>query len=587
MEKNKLNALKGILSHALENKRIVSQSIVFAIISVMAGVSIYFFVSLIIIDFTQGQMDLSEIILPITLMIIASFLKGLCYKRSSLKSHQFAYATLRNIRIKLIEKAAKLPMGEILKNPSGKYKNFIVDEVEKLEYPLAHAIPEVLSNILAPTVIFAYLLTIDIRVALASLAPLVIGFFIVRKMLSNYSEQYSRFIKSGENMNSNLVEYINGIEVVKAFNQTTSSFEKFKVSVESFRDYTLDWYKRSWLYSSIYYAIMPATVAVVLPTAGYLFYLNQLSMNELILSIVLSYGLMPPIIKLTEFTDHIAAIISCQNAVDEFMSLEELSIYKQDFVIKDSSMAFVDVSFAYENVDIIKQMSFKIEANETTAFVGPSGSGKSTIMKLMARFWDVREGKVLIGGVDIKKMPLEKLMENISIVSQDNHLFDMSIMDNIRVGKPDASNEAVYEAAKSAGCHDFIVNNLIEGYETIVGDAGDRLSGGEKQRICIARAILKDAPIILLDEATASIDPENEYKIQLALSELTRNKTLMVVAHRLSTIVDSDKIIVVNDGRIHGSGTHDELLLESKLYQSMWQAHVNAGEWHIRGEAQR
>lgn len=398
--------------------------------------------------------------------------------------------------------------------------------------------------------------------------------------MAGYKKRYKLWFESGETMNNTLVEYINGIEVIKAFNQSASSFEKYRNAVLKYRDFTLAWYKASWPFNAAYAAVLPAVLVAALPF-GLKFYMDgSIELSSLIVSLILSLGLIPPLMKLIEFTDNLAVIAQTEQKVHELLVAEEMSYPEKDAELDRLDIRLSNVSFTYDKKPVLKKMNLQMKEKTTTALVGASGSGKSTITKLIARFRDVTDGEITIGGCRVQNIPQEQLSALVSSVSQDIYLFDMSIAENIRIGNPLASDDQVKRAAELAGCNEFI-SRFKSGYDTMVGDAGDRLSGGEKQRIAIARAILKDSPIILLDEATASIDAENEYKIQQSINSLTRNKTLVIVAHRLSTIIHADNIVVIDDGEISAQGRHDELLDTSPVYKKMWDAHIDAGKWSI------
>jgi ATP-binding cassette subfamily B protein len=399
-------------------------------------------------------------------------------------------------------------------------------------------------------------------------------------MIKGGLKKMDTYYGSAQKMNSTIVEYISGMEVIKIFNRTTSSYEKYVSSVENYKKYTLDWFKDSWNYMAVYGAVLPCTILFLLPV-GTLFYIEgTLTLSSLVFSLLLSMSIGLPLIKLVGFLPLIPQLQYKVEQLEKTFEGEELKIIDKGIAPENYDVNFKNVTFAYDKKDVINDVSFHAKENSVTAIVGESGSGKSTLAKLLVHFWDVKEGEITIGGVNINDMSFEKLMDLISYVSQDTFLFNISIMENIRIGKPDATNEEVVAASKLAQCHDFIMD-MENGYNTNAGDAGDKLSGGEKQRITIARAILKNAPILILDEATAFTDPENEDKIQEALNQLTGGKTLIVIAHRLSTIVESDNIILMDEGNLLVQGTHDELLKKSDTYKSLWGSHMESLDWNI------
>jgi ATP-binding cassette subfamily B protein len=394
---------------------------------------------------------------------------------------------------------------------------------------------------------------------------------------------YKRMPKAYEatnKMNKTIIEYINGMEVIKIFNQTTSSFEKYTNSARNYKKFTLDWYKESWAYMAGFFTIVPCTILFVIPFGAMFYVQGTLSLSEYILCMLLSMGLGTPLTRMVEFGESLNMVTEKSKRLEEIFESNELMETNKEKIPDRFDISVNNVSFAYDEKEVLKDISFRSEENTVTALVGASGSGKSTIAKLIVRFWDVKSGEIKIGDVNIKDMSFANLMNCISYVSQDIYLFNTSIMENIRMGKPNASDEEVIRAAKLAQCHDFIMETE-HSYDTNIGDAGNKLSGGQKQRLSIARALLKDAPIVILDEATAFTDPENEDKIQEALNGLIGGKTLIVIAHRLSTIRHANNIILMDKGRILSEGTHDELLEKSDIYESMWEAHREAMAWDI------
>ena len=331
---------------------------------------------------------------------------------------------------------------------------------------------------------------------------------------------------------------------------------------------------------SISQAILPSSIAFVLPVGMALISGGTVSLAELIVCILLSMAIVGSLQNFTEFWESFAVISEVQPRIQALLDMEELTEPAQPKHTDKADMQMKDVHFGYGDSEIIHGISFTAKAGSVTAFVGPSGSGKSTLAKLIARFWDVDAGAVLVGGIDIREMSLTDLTEKISYVSQDNFLFNMSLRDNIRIGKPEATDKEVEWAAAQAGCDEFI-SRFPQGYDTNAGDAGARLSGGERQRLAIARAILKNAPIVILDEATAFTDPENEDKLQRSIDKLTKGKTLIVIAHRLSTIMYADQILVLENGQITAQGTHEQLLTHSEIYLDMWKAHISAMDWSM------
>lgn len=571
-----------IFSYAKDYKNKTYISIILATISVFVGIIPYYLVYKIIMTFVgDTHVTVNYILMMSGFILISLLLKSLLFFIAMAASHDAAYDTLMGMRKKLADKMIKMPMGEINKKSSGNFKNIFVDLIEEMELILAHMIPEGISNLVIPLVVLVYLFILDWRMALLSLGTIPLGMVMYKLMLSGADQKIKQYFKASNEMNSNIIEYIGGMEVIKIFNQTTTSFEKYTNSVKNYKKFTLNWYKQSWIYMTGFFTIVPCTMVFVVPF-GALFYIRgTLSLSTYVLCMLLSIGLGAPLTRLAEFVEFTHMLTEKSKIIEDLFRSKEI-VEKDMYKIPESyDISFNNVTFAYDKQDVLKGVSFKAKENTITALVGESGSGKSTLAKLLVRFWDVEEGAIRIGDVNIKDIPFEKLMDYISYVSQDIYLFNASIMENIRMGKPSASDEEVMKVAKLAQCHDFIIE-FENGYNTSVGDTGNKLSGGQKQRISIARALLKDAPVIILDEATAFTDPENEDRIQEALNSLIGGKTLIVIAHRLSTIIDANNIIVIDDGRISAQGTHDKLLEKSKIYSSMWEAHTKAMEWDIK-----
>jgi ABC-type multidrug transport system fused ATPase/permease subunit len=417
--------------------------------------------------------------------------------------------------------------------------------------------------------------------ALASLGSAVFGNLILYSMMFGRKEKMKEYMSANGTMNATIVEYVNGMEVIRMFNQTASSMGRFKAAVLKVRDITTAWYRHCYPFMSIGPAVMLSSIVFVFPVGVAMLSNEAATLNEVILCILLSMGLAGSLQAMIEFWQDIAVIYEVQPRIQALLDTEELPQSKVPRHCSGANVELKDVHFSYDAAEVIRGVSFTAREGSVTALVGPSGSGKSTLAKLIARFWDVSAGAVSVGGTDIRQIPLSELNEQISYVSQDNFLFNMSLRDNIRIGKPNASDAEVEQAAEQAGCSEFIAR-FPQGYDTNAGDAGARLSGGQLQRLAIARAILKNAPIVVLDEATAFIDPENEDKLQQSIDMLTRGKTLIVIAHCLSTVMYADQIIVLKDGTISAKGTHEQLLSSSQTYLDMWSAHISAMDWSMK-----
>ncbi|MDO4281631.1 MAG: ABC transporter ATP-binding protein [Peptococcaceae bacterium] len=492
-------------------------------------------------------------------------------------SHTATFFALRDLRKQMVDKFYRMPMGQFLDTPSGQLKDTLVDRVEGLETPLAHLLPEMSANVLVPIFIVIYLFVLDWRMALISLITIPVGMAFMATILKTYPQQYEGSVKINQRMNSAVVEYVNGIEVIKAFNQSAASYGKYSDAVRDNAAYFYNWMKSCQWAMAAYNVICPAVLLTVLP-AGVLFYAaGSITAANLITIIILSLGIVGPLIAASNFADSLGMVGTVVDEIAALLDGPELDRPSQPVALNSQEIRLNDVSFSYkaDGDNAIRHINLTIEPGTVTALVGPSGSGKSTIAKLIAGFWDVGSGAITIDGKDLRRIPQHQLAAQIAYVSQDNYLFDTTIRENIRMGRLCASDAEVEAVAKAAGCDAFI-RSLEHGYDTHVGGAGGHLSGGERQRIAIARAMLKDSPIVILDEATAYIDPENEAVVQQAVSKLVAGKTLIIIAHRLSTITDSDRIVVMKDGAISAMGSHDELLKTSTLYKEMWQAHIGA-----------
>lgn len=551
-------------------------AILSAFLGVLGGMLPYFAAAQIIIELLKGNREISLYLMWCGIALAGYLARTLLYTLALSMSHKATYAILKSIRAKVLAKLPNMPLGTIADTSSGKIKQIIVDQVESMETPLAHLLPEMTSNMLVPVCILIYLFVLDWRMALLSLVSIPVGMAFMMLVMKDYGEKYQGSVEISQEMNSTIVEYIGGIEVIKAFNQGKNSYAKFARSVTANAAYYYNWMKSCQFPTSLAKAIFPTTLITVLPAGWLLYNAGSLSMETFITAIILSLGIAGPLMAAMNFMDSLAKVGTIVDSVDEILNGEEQHHAGKEAAIDNWDISLDHISFGYHTEEeILHNVSLHIPEGTMTAFVGPSGSGKSTIAKLIAGFWDVNDGCIRMGNHDLKDIPLSQLYDQVAFVSQDNYLFDDTIRENIRMGKPGAADKEVEEVAKAAGC-DLFIRSLEKGYDTIVGGAGAHLSGGERQRIAIARAMLKDAPVVILDEATAYIDPENEAVIQKAVAKLIQGKTVLVIAHRLSTITDADKIVVVKDGRIEAEGTHEQLLKESPLYISMWQAHMGA-----------
>ena len=574
-KKKKNNAFRWILHFAGQCRGRLTASVLLAILGSACGVVPYLAVTQIIIRILGKNYDLVPIGL-LALLALLGYLGGTWLNTAStMLSHRSAFMILKNIRTELTAQLSRVPMGTILDTPSGNFKTLLVDTVEKLELPLAHMIPELTANILIPVLMLLYLFVLDWRIALISLITIPIGLFCYMGMMKDYEKRYCRVLTAGKNMDAAIVEYVGGIEVIKAFNQSSSSYGKYADAVKENEAAKATWFKQTNGFYVAGISIMPSCLLGVLPLGAWLFQSGSLTAPVFIACIILALGLVKPLIQALQYTDSLAMVDSTVQEIAGMLEEKEIKRPLEPVPLENSNISFREVSFSYGDTEVLHQISFDAAPCGMTAIVGPSGSGKSTVARLIASFWEADSGEVQIGGVDVRRLPLKQVMDLVSYVSQDNFLFHLSVKENIRIGRPGASDEEVIVAAKQASCHDFITA-LPQGYDTLAGEGGSSLSGGERQRIAIARAILKNSPVVILDEATAFTDPENEAVIQASINELVQGKTLIVIAHRLSTITAADKILVMDNGRIEAEGTHDALLRDCLLYRELWEAHISA-----------
>ena len=563
-------------------------SVVLAIISVASGLVPYFAVAEIVNLLISGEMDFSVYLQWGLIGLIAYFARSIFHGLSTRCSHEATFRVLSEMRRTIAEKLTRVPMGYLTATPSGRLKTTMVERIEQMEVPLAHIIPEMTANLLVPVALVVYLFVLDWRMALASLATIPLGMLCYMAQMKEYPKKYAAVMQANKHMNATTVEYVGGIEVIKAFNQSAASYEKFTDAVRQNTRLMLEWMKSTQGYSALMMTLWPAVLIAVLPVGCLLYQNGSLSASDFITIAILSLGIIGPLVAAIFLTDDFSKIATITGEIAAVLEEPELDRPKAQKKLEGHDISLQDVYFAYKDVQVLNGVSLDIKASTRMALVGPSGSGKSTIAKLIASYWDVSSGRITIGGIDVKTLPPEQVMDLIGYVSQDNFLFNVSVRENIRMGRPEATDEDVEAVAKAAGCHDFIMS-LTHGYDTIVGGAGGHLSGGERQRVAIARAMMKNAPIVILDEATSYTDPENEAILQESIGRLTRGKTLIVIAHRLSTITEADQIAVVDDGRIVAVGKHAELVQCCPLYAQMWAAHTRSrgvacaegGERHV------
>ena len=576
MEKKKGNeGMMDVLRFASEQKASYILSVLFATIGAVCQLLPYLVIASAIRMMLSGVRDFDAYLIHGGILLLLWFLRILCHGLSTRRSHVATFSVLGSIRRASLAKLERMSLGDVEARGSGELKNILCERIDSVETTLAHIVPEVSGNLVAVIGMLVYLFVVDWRMGLASLATVPLGLLFYSLMMVGYEGHYGRCVKATKELNDTAVEYIGGIEVIKVFGKAKSSYERFVAAAKEGAQSYIDWMKTCNLYFTFALNIMPATLVSILPIGAYLYGKGSLPLDSFIEVLIIGMGLIFPILQVMSYSDDMAKLGTVLGEVSSILSAKECVRPKEDKDRpRDNGVKLEDVHFGYNEKEVLHGIDMEFKSGSVNAIVGPSGGGKSTIAKLIASFWDVDSGSIKIGGVDVRDMSMETSESLFAYVSQDGFLFDDTVRENIRMGRLSATDEEVEEAARKSGCYDFIMS-LENGFDTIVGSSGSHLSGGEKQRLTIARAMLKDAPIIILDEATAYTDPENEAIIQKSVARLVKGKTLIVIAHRLSTITDVDEIWVVDDGRIDSHGKHQELLEKSELYSKLWSSHIS------------
>ena len=573
--------MKRLLQIAGQRKSLLLASCTLAVIHSVLSLVPYALVFYIIKELTQSQPNFTTIQQYVVYAIVMVIVSMVAFLLSGILSHIAAFNILYGLRKTITEKVGILPMGYLSHRNSGGFKKIISDDVERIETFVAHQIPDFVKAVALPLLTLGYLFSEDWRLALISCLPLLVLVVIMPLMFGSKNQNLTqKYHHSLEEMSAGIVEYVRAMPVMKIFQQSAETFDKYGKKVLTFHRFVSDWIRHSSPPFAIFMSFASNAMLPVLVLGLYLYFHNGLTLATLLFFLILGTGYMRPVFAMSNMAMQLQLIEQGVQQIDKILEARVLPETHTPQEPSHYDIRFDKVSFAYDGEHyVLNDINFIAKEGSITALVGPSGAGKSTVGQLLSRFWDVQEGSISIGGVDIRQLSTEKLMQKVSFVFQDSFMFAQTMYENIRMGL-NKTKEEVIEAAKAAQIHDFIMS-LPKGYDTLFGQQGVHLSGGEQQRFQLARAILKDAPILILDEATAFADPENEYKIQLAFSELIKGKTVLVIAHRLSTITSADQIIVFEKGEINAIGTHNELLQSSELYQRMWNAHNRAQDWNI------
>lgn len=572
-----------LFAYAEGEKKKLALSVVLSVVSVMLGLAPFYCMYRLICMFTAGTATAAAVVGWCMAALAAYALKILTFTLSTGTSHSMAYAILEGLRLRLADRFLHAPLGDVENHTIGEIKSMMVDKIENLEPPLAHMIPEGAGHLVLPIVSIIALAVPDPRLALASLVTFPLSFICMGLTFKISGKNFTEYDKSSNRMNSTIVEYIEGIEVIKAFGRAGVSYEKYAKAITDFRTFVVRWLTSTFATMKLSFALFPSTLIGTLPTALALANSGSITAPQAALAVMLSMSMVGSLAKLEVFSENMRQVQFTVRNLEEFLEMPELPKPAARAEIKSTDVELKNVHFSYTGDaadEVLHGVDLRLPEGSFTALVGPSGSGKSTLAKLIAGFWDVKNGVITMGGHDLKEIPLGELYDQVAFVSQDNYLFDDTVRENIRMGRRDATDAEVEEAARKAGCAGFI-GELEKGFDTIVGGGGAHLSGGERQRIAIARAMLKDAPVIILDEATAYIAPENEDRLQKAIEALTRNKTIIMIAHRLKTVRHADRILVIDHGRIVQQGKHEELIAEPGIYADFIGGKKQTVDWKL------
>ena len=583
-----------VFEYAGPHKKELYLATFIVLLSVLMGVLPFVLAYQVIAPLVMGEgIQSGYVFVRVTGVMVCLCLQAFLYGWGLDVSHKAAYNTLLRLRTALQKRFESLPLGFIQDKGTGTIKKLFVDDVDSLEVLLAHSLPEGIANLMIPVAIYAAMFFIDWKLALLSLASIPVSFAAMMIMYSVGMKKMGPYYMAGQKMNNTIIEYINGMEVVKVFNKDADSYERFRKDISDYRDYTLDWYKAAWPWMAVYSSLLPCTVILTLPIGAWFVICGFSTLPDLILVLCLALSIGIPLLKSLGFLPTMPQLNYKISALEQVLETMPLKQTEDTFHGKDFSIRFDHVTFGYQKTqpgpdgqpmvttdEVLHDVSFTAKAGQKTALVGESGSGKSTLAKLLIHYYDPQQGAISIGGQNLTDMSLAALNDKISYVAQDQYLFNTSLLENIRMGRLDATDEEVLDAAKKAQCMEFL-DKIPQGIHSLAGDAGKMLSGGQRQRISLARAILKNAPIVVLDEATAYADPENEEKMEAAITELVKNKTLIVIAHKLPAIKNADQICVMAHGSLVATGRHEELMDNCQEYRKLWKAAQDSAEWKV------
>lgn len=591
--KNKKSGIPRLLELAGEKKILLVWGCILSTVNVFFQLIPYLAVYNIMAELLRNAADISQANTEFMVSWAVRGIIGLLLAYAfmyfgGMLGHTAAYRTLYGIRVRLSEHISELPLGWFNRNAIGKVKQIAEQDVEQIEKFIAHQFPDMVNTIVLLIVMVVIMFGLSPWLALACIVPILIGFAAQFSMMFGKKAQEGliEYYDALENISTSSVQYVRGMPSIKIFGQTVHSFRKFYQDIMSYRDFSTK-YADNYEPTYCLFRVLVLSLATFILAIGIFLFSgdpqNMAFAMTLLFFLIFAPGISTPVFKFNSLGSSMNNITEGVKRIDEIMTEIPIQEPTEGKKPQGYDITFENVSFSYGGKNgtfVLKDVSFCAEQGQITALVGPSGSGKSTIASLIPRFWDVGAGKIKIGGMDIREIKTEDLMSCMSFVFQDSFLFSDTLYNNIAVGKPGATQEEVYAAAKAAQCHEFI-ERLPQGYHTLIGEGGVYLSGGEEQRVSVARAILKNAPILILDEATAYADPENERQMQLALQELIKNKTVLIIAHRLITIKNANKILVIKSGQIESAGTHGFLLQNSKTYSAMWKAYTVSSDWQI------